>query len=72
MSNGGILGSANLSGKVTASGVWKLEDAYIGVRRNQWPNSAAAPVIEYVVLAGGGGAGSGSYPGGRRWRRLTC
>ncbi|NBS69898.1 hypothetical protein EBT31_13435 [bacterium] len=59
MSNGGIIGKANVPTAGTASGVWTIDEVFLAKAQNIWP---IPPInVTYLVIAGGGG---GSFGGG--------
>ena len=55
--NGGIIGVLNTPTQSSAKGVWSLEDQYQARVSNIWPLGPYS--IDFLVIAGGGGAAAG-------------
>ena len=62
-SNGGVIGVRNSangsSGTNLATGMWGLPEHGLYVKEGSWPKNKYT--IDYLIVAGGGGAGSSQY-----------
>ena len=56
MSSRRFWGNSKLPIFTDATGVWGVRDAYYAALDNNWPGLTPA-LIDFVVIAGGGGAG---------------
>ena len=61
VTEGGIIGKQNPSTITSASGAWRLNEAFLRVVGGDWPNFNAPSSVAYNVL--GGGSGGNNQPG---------
>ena len=61
MSNGGIIGVANIPTTTVASGVWTIDEVLLARSQGIWPE---LPILVDFLVTAGGGAGGGTRGGG--------